>query len=358
MKSAKTTVIRWALMAILLGTAGKGWAQDGSDRRVAIFHGSLTNDVRRLFGEDRPAQAMLGYTQEKHIPLSNLVAVLEWFVNDGIGVEARAETVWSIQAINVIGNLRRPECLPRLVEIAQHPPNRPCRSSAVRAISRIGGRDALTFAATVVADTNNFSLSDRLHLYEVTMRHAVSGVLEFGSVTEPSAEEQELTRAFFFQEPGSAEKLESVLRYDAHVSSMLAAYRTNAARVALLVYFSTNAPAPFRQRFAQRLDSFLQREPPTLPPRPVGTNLNETQTLSVSPSVNTGSCLSSISPTDCSAYSLSRPLETVSPQRRALFWALILSVLVCCAGVVMWYMRYRKASGVPSGQALPGRPEK
>ncbi len=247
------TIVIWSATLLFLAVkAVNGYAQNAEAMTGDYFHGSFTNEVRRMLAQDNPACELQAYIDKNNISQSDLVNVLKWFSENRGSPERGA--FWSSQAISVMGRLKYDECIPYLEGLARKP-ERSLRVRAINSITQIGGKEAIAFAKIVVSDTNSFSSSDRLCLYDHIMRHSMSGFPEWDIVRKSSVEDCKMALNFLIAEPRSGEKLEWVLTSEENMARLMSGYRTNDARVAFLSFFCSNAPAPYRQQFVQRLEN-------------------------------------------------------------------------------------------------------
>jgi len=232
----------------------QGSAQYSEDRSVDIYHGNFTNDVRRLLNEDYYATALIQYIAENKIPMSDLAGVLMWFVDDGIKIPQGKGSGWLDRAAGAMGNLKMDQCIPFLANLAKQPD---CnnRSTFIRSITRIGGSNALSFGASVISETNVYSLHDRHLLYEYTARSIMSEAFDGDVIRMPTPEERLMALGFLAAEPKIEEKQEWVLHIDEYDSRLIPSYKTNEARIVFLSYFCTNAPAKYRSQFIERVKS-------------------------------------------------------------------------------------------------------
>lgn len=232
------------------------WIQDGfsrdiEDRSVDLYHGNFTNEIRRMLDQDFPAREIHAYVATKGIPTSDLVGVLKWFANEGI--EKAEGRHWSDMSISTMGKLRLEECFPYLVTLSDSS-SKSRRFDAIQAIMRIGGEKAIGFAVSMSSSTN-YSSTDRRYMVENIMRHVVSAPLENDVVRESSSDEKILMMGYLVSDPRRDEKMTIVLQHDEHSGTVQPTYRTNDARVAFLSFFCSDAPAPYRQQFVQRLEN-------------------------------------------------------------------------------------------------------
>ena len=204
-----------------------------------------------MLAQDNPAHELQVYVERNRIRRADLVNVLKWFTETQGGGE-RGQ-YWSSRAVSVIGRLRLEECIPYLEERARQP-ERTTKVAAVNSITQIGGTGAMAFAARAISDTNSFSASDRLYLYDRIMRHAITGIPEGDVVQEPSSAERQMGLEFLIAEPRCDEKLTWVLHSEENMAKLMPMYRTNDSRLAFLAFFCANAPEQYRPLFVQRLD--------------------------------------------------------------------------------------------------------
>ena len=189
------------VMAVVLPCmVQQGFSQYPEDRSVDFYHGNFTNDVRRLLSENYSAKALVQYITSNNIPISDLSVVMKSFVDDGLKTSQGISPPWFFQSIAAMGRLKLDECLPYLVEFAYRPDS-PDRAGAIRAITRIGGSNALLFATSVITDTNIFTQSDRSCLYDNTIRYSMSGFLEWDVIRQPSDEDRRLALKHSHQSP-------------------------------------------------------------------------------------------------------------------------------------------------------------
>ena len=335
MKNAFTIGFGFVVVVVLPYMVQQGFAQNSEDRSADIYHGNITNDVRRLLNEDYYATALVQYVTSKNIPISDLSGVLKSFVVDGLNAPQGIRTPWFNRSIGAMGRLKMGECLPYLVEIANRPD---CsnRSSLIWSISQIGGSNALVFAARVVNETNTYSLADRHHLYDCTIRHILSECMDSDIIRQPSEEERQMSLAFLVAEPGCEEKIDWVLHSDEYMAKLMPTYFTNEARVVFLSYFCTNAPVKFRSRFIERVNALRGVVSPKteadvyhtgIETRAISTivsNVVEKPTVSNQREISASSAL----------------LPTQKPRHLYVLWGFCLSAICLLSGIIIRIRRH------------------
>jgi hypothetical protein len=212
--------------------------------------GNITNDVRRIFDEDNSVQTFLNYARDNNVPMTNMIALLKWFVLEGTDKEPvlGPEPLWCWRAINMMGSLRLKECVPFLREISQ----RTRKETCIASIIQIGGDDALEFAKDVIANTNCYNGSHRYMLYNQIIRHTWEE--EPWLVTPVSPEERAKFVSFYLSEPNRNEKIGHAANYDKEWSRLHKGYRLSVQRENLLRNFAAETPSPHRDYFSQQLE--------------------------------------------------------------------------------------------------------
>jgi len=302
-------------------------AQIYEDRTVDIYHGNFTNDVRRLLVTyDSYGRALVQYVTEKNIPMSDVVDILEWFIEEGLKIPHGDPNPCLDRAIGAMGKLKLNQCIPYLTNLANQPDFK-SRATLINSITQIGGSNAVSFGVSVISETNIYSLDDRLLFYDYTARSVTSGSFDKDVIRTQTAEERIMALGFLVAEPRADEKLDRVLYMDDYNARLMPNYRTHEVRLAFLTYFCTNAPLKYRSKFIERVKSL----------RPdividVTTNLSKeaSVTQSVVAVVNapvSASVMTSNQPASVSAL----PIE--KPRRSYVLWLAGFFGL-CIAGVV------------------------
>lgn len=238
------TLLIFCCLDIYGQTPRETWFKD-------VYQGGITNDLRRALHQHNAGEEIKDYAKYKKVPIPSVLGVLKWFVKN-----ERYQESFAISAIRDVGG---EDSLPYLEELARQP-NQNDIYTIFNSIARIGGSNAIEFARSVVAETNLFTKSNRDTLYDAFMHASVMRHLQ--------ENKRQMGLRFLVSDPNVDEKVRWVLFSDENMSKILPACGSNPEivlpfrrcdqRIGMLSWFSTNAPARYREEFVARLKVLRQ----------------------------------------------------------------------------------------------------